>query len=297
MRPTLVMLTWRGGDRLTRCLRSIEPALTFFSRVILSVTATEDSDDARQAREFAARNVGVEVVCTGRELPTMEHQRFWIEYLQSSGAQPDDWIFWLAYDDEVRSAGISALVDAAGHWPLQRSHAYIGPWAMRHESADQLWAGDPQAALESWTAMSPSRRRMPVMQWIAEQVRQPTYIQMSGSVLPLAAHAELVLRSPVKSGPMRIEMASVLASQATFVEEFPEPVTIVYGRSNSDRASYGADARREDFDLGRRVMRYLVRSPSHTPQAAALVWEAMRTRLPGRSDPQEEWRVRGMVSP
>ena len=58
----------------------------------------------------------MEVICTGEEWPTMQHQTFWVEYLIRSGLV-QDWIYWLAYDDEVRASGIEAIVDEAGSWP------------------------------------------------------------------------------------------------------------------------------------------------------------------------------------
>lgn len=103
----------------------------------------------RRAKEFQRENPEVEVLCTGRELPTMQHQAFWVDYLQRTGTRPTDWIYWLAYDDEVRSRGIDAITDAHGNWPLTPQTAYFGPWAMRHEQAETLWNGDPQEPLES----------------------------------------------------------------------------------------------------------------------------------------------------
>ncbi len=82
----------------------------------------------------------------------MDHQRFWISYLERTGARPHDWIYWLAYDDQVRLRGIERLVDEHGNWPLEKGTAYFGPWAMRHEQADQLFDGPWDEPLESWTS-------------------------------------------------------------------------------------------------------------------------------------------------
>lgn len=297
MKPALVMLSWRGGARLARCLASISPAIPHFSRVVLSSSSTTDAADMVTLRAFAEAHPGVEVICTGRELATMGHQRFWIEHLRRTGASLDDWVFWLAYDDEVRLNGLASVVGPTGDWSLDRRSAYLGPWALRHESPEFLWSGDATAPLESWTCLPLTSTSMPLLPWIAQQLRQPTYIQMSGSVMPLRAHAELVLQKPVKSGPMRIEMATALASSAKVVTEFPEPLTIVYGRSNSDRAAYGSAARAQDGDLVRRILRYVRRDERAARHLPGIVLSGLGAVLPGGGAPAEEWRVRGLVHP
>ena len=301
-KPILVCMSWRGGARFERCLASIARAKEHFSRIVLSVTSAEDSDDMVAALAFRDAHPGIEVICTGMELPTMEHQAFWVEHLQRTGAQPNDWIYWLAYDDEVRSTGIAALVDDSGDWPLEADTVYFGPWAMRHEQPDHLWSGDPSDPLESWTSFpQQGPLRLPVMEWIAEQLRQPTYMQMSGSVNPLRSFRDVKNRRPRKRGPMRIEMAIASAPEIDYVQEFPEPVSIIYGRSDSDRASYGKAARREDAHLAAWLLRY---SSSHPGALLPLVQSVSRATITtglaaiGRAQlPQEEWRVRGTVDP
>lgn len=302
VRPILVVMAWRGGERFERCLRSIAPATSHFARIVLSVTSAEDSPDMAAARRFQAEHPAVEVICTGRELPTMEHQRFWVDYLEQTGAQHGDWIYWLAYDDEVRLRGIEAVVDADGSWPLQRGTAYVGPWAMRHESADALWSGDPSEPLESWTSFPMhGPTRLPVLEWVRQQLVQPTYMQMSGSVCPFESFLALRDARPRKTGPMRIEMAIATASPTTEVAEFPEPVSIIYGRSNSDRASYGRAARKEDAHLAAWLAQYVRRHPAEWARLVAITGGVAgiyaKALVARRGLPHEEWRVRGTVEP
>ena len=301
-KPILVCMAWRGGERFERCLASIERSLDHFTRVVLSVTSNNDSADVALARAFQERFPHVEVLSTGRELPTMQHQAFWIDHLHRSGVAPEDWIYWLAYDDEVREAGIHAISDAQGNWPLRSGTAYVGPWAMRHEGANELWQGDLAASLEVWTSFpADGPTKLPVMEWIRQQIAQPTYMQMSGSVIPFANFLELRHGKPTKTGPMRIEMATVACSGTLFVEEFADPVSIIYGRSNSDRASYGRQAHSEDWHLAAWLAKYSLRHPSalaaYTRTLATPVRQHATKRLRGKGLPQEEWRVRGLVSP
>ena len=301
-KPILVCMSWRGGARFERCLASIARAKEHFSRIVLSVTSAEDSDDMVAALAFRDAHPGIEVICTGMELPTMEHQAFWVEHLQRTGAQPNDWIYWLAYDDEVRSTGIAALVDDSGDWPLEADTVYFGPWAMRHEQPDHLWSGDPSDPLESWTSFpQQGPLRLPVMEWIAEQLRQPTYMQMSGSVCPLANFVDVRDGRPRKRGPMRIEMAVAASGSTTHVAEFNVPVSTIYGRSDSDRATYGKQARKEDLHLMGWLARYTVTRPSQWASLVGLVSRAslqqVTSRMTGRTLPTEEWRVRGTVAP
>lgn len=302
VQPILVLLDYRGGERFRRALESVATSEHLFSRIVVSVTAAENSPDMEIARQFVADHPGVELICTGRELPTMKHQAFWIDYLERTGANGGDWIYWLAYDDQVRKAGIEAIVDDHGGWPLQQGTAYFGPWAMRHERADALYDGPWDEDLESWTSFpADGPTREPVARWVADQFRQPTYIQMSGSVCTFESHRALVRARPRKGGPMRIEMATAAVPCNFYVEEFPEPVSIIYGRSNSDRASYGRAARKEDVHLMAWLARHAFHHPRATPTLASGLSQvavsyaraAMRTGSP----PAEEWRVRGTVAP
>lgn len=299
-KPILVCMVWRGGDRFARCLRSIEDASNFFSRVIISVTGDEDGLDMRLARRAQEHRPDFEVICTGVELPTMEHQAFWVDYLVESGAQTDTWVCWLAYDDELRIQGLRAVTDEAGTWRLRKGTAYFGPWAMRGDEPDKLWDGEPGEVAESWTSFpADGPHRLSVARWIAEQLQQPTYMQMSGSVNPLASFIDLKESHPRKHGPMRIEMAVASAPGTLAVEEFPEPITFIYGRADSDRASYGSAARREDVHLVARLMRYGARHPASLPVLFASTLKAgFRSALShvGLSTlPGEEWRSRGIV--
>ena len=300
--PILVCMVWRGGDRFARCLNSIRQSREHFSRIIISVTGPADGPDMQLANAAHLDDPRIEVICTERELPTMEHQAFWIEHLMATGAKESDWIYWLAYDDEIRPRGIEAITSSSGVWPLEPGTAYFGPWAMRHEKPDELWRGDTSEPLESWTSFpAQGPTCLPVAQWIADQLRQPTYMQMSGSVNPLRSFIDLKDNRPRKVGPMRIEMAIASAPGITAVEEFSEPVSIIYGRSNSDRASYGRAARREDAHLAAWLLRYSAAHPSAAlPLTRAITHSAVIAGLSalGRTQlPVEEWRVRGTVHP
>jgi hypothetical protein len=302
LQPILVTMVWRGGARLERCLRSIAASKQHFSRVLVSVTSAETSEDMRLARAFAREQPGVEVICTGSELPTMQHQAFWVDHLERTGAQPSDWVYWLSYDDEVRLTGIEAIVDSKGNWPLVHGTAYLGPWAMRHESAEHLFDGPWNQPLESWTSFPiDGPTRLPVPEWICEQVRQPTYMQMSGSVCPLESFQALRDRRPRKRGPMRIEMAIASAPPSRYVEEFSEPVSVIYGRSNSDRANYGQTARKEDVHLAAWLTRFAGRRPAEWKRLAAIGGTVAKTYaqtlIRHSTLPQEQWRVRDIVPP
>lgn len=302
VQPILVSMVWRGGDRFARALASIRAGREYFSRVILSVTGPIDGADMQLALAFQESDPSVEVICTESELPTMQHQAFWVDYLESTGARPADWIYWLSYDDELRVTGISNIVDERGSWPLTPGTAYFGPWAMRGEEAGSLWSGDPNEELPAWTSFpADGPTRLPVHTWIAEQLRQPTYMQMSGSVNPFRSFLDLRKGHPRKSGPMRIELATAASRGIRDVAEFSEPVSIIYGRSDSDRANYGSAARKEDAHLAAWLMRYGASTPQALlPIVSSLAGAAFRSgqEAIGRTGAlSEEWRVRGSVAP
>ena len=217
-----------------------------------------------RATAFQEIHPDVDVICTGEEWPTMQHQAFWVEDPIRSGASAQDWVYWLAYDDEVRACGIEAIVNEAGSWPLVPGTAYFGSWAMRHEQPEQLWAGDPRERLESWTRFPiKGPTELAVEQWITEQLRQPTYLQMSGSVNPPQSFIDRKDLRPRKRGPMRNEMAVASARGSRSVAEFAEPVSIIYGRSNSDRAAHGKRERKEDMHLAARLAQQSRQPPEY----------------------------------
>lgn len=293
-KPILVMMSYRGGERLLRCLDSIAVAESYFSRIVLSVTADEDSADMRNCRTFQKVVLPrAELICTGAELPTMQHQSFWIKYLQETGTQRQDWIYWLAYDDAVRIEGLTKLTDNPEDWPLEAGIAYLGPWAMRHETADQLYVGRPDDPAEVWTSLpSQGDGKVPIVEWIADQLWQPTYIQMSGSIMSFGSFMDLRDMHPRKNGPMRIEMATALSTSNLFVTELAEPVVTIYGRPNSDRASYGSAARKEDVHLMFSLLRYTFKHPRSFRHLVRILVDQIQflTCLQDRNP--EEWRVR-----
>jgi len=303
VRPHLVVMSYRGGDRFRRCLTSIEGAENFFDRIIISVTAPPNSTDEALAREWVASTGSkAEVLWTGAELPTMEHQAFWVDYLETTGVRASEWIYWLAYDDQVFERGIADIVDTHGSWPLKDGTAYFGPWAMRHESPDAVLPGTWSEPLETWTAFPlEGPTRLPVLTWVGQQLRQPTYMQMSGSVCSFSSYLEVRDGHPRKRGPMRIEMATALATRNDFVAEFDQPVSIIYGRPNSDRASYGSAARSEDTHLALWAGRYARTSVHRTrllaQEARKLAAHRLAVRTGRAEQRTEDWVVRGMVAP
>jgi hypothetical protein len=296
-RPILVMMSWRGGERLQRCLTSIAINKNNFTRIVISITATPDSEDVKLAKAFQEQNPEVEVLCTNIELPTMEHQSFWVDYLADSGTQPTDWIYWLAYDDELNTSGIAQVQDSNGSWPLSLDTVYFGPWAMRHETPSELWSGSKEDDLPVWTSFSTDgSNRLPILTWVRNQLDQPTYMQMSGSLIPYRNYLELRSGRPSKSGPMRIEMATALGCKTHYVEELTEPVSIIYGRSNSDRATYGKAARKEDIHLMAWIARYATKHPKAVIDLLAISASQVKLQwlqmMGGQKPVEEEWRVR-----
>ncbi len=72
IRPILVCMVWRGGERFDRALASIARALAHFDRVVLSITGPEFGEDMGRATAFQEIHPDVEVICTGEEWPTMQ---------------------------------------------------------------------------------------------------------------------------------------------------------------------------------------------------------------------------------
>ena len=308
VQPVLVVLVWRGGERFKRVLNSLTSAESYFKRVIISITSETNSSDMTIAAQYlddrsrAGNPSKIEIICSGVELPTMKHQRFWIEYLEGTNITPSDWIYWLAYDDELLVDGIRRLVDDAGNWDLNLNCSYFGPWAMRHEGPNELWSGDPSLPLEVWTSLPPGTGyRCSITKWIQYQLRTPTYIQMSGSVLPLEAHARLIRNFPRKHWPMRIELASAVVSGRRNVAEFDFPTVIIYGRSDSDRANYSNRRRLDDWHLFALIARAVGTSPTNLvgyTMAIASAAQSFLSRAARLSKPlSESWVVRDTFKP
>ena len=122
-------------------------------------------------------------------------------------------------------------------------------------------------------------------------------MQMSGSVCSFESFRRVRNGRPRKRGPMRIEMAVAAAPCNRRVEEFFTPVSIIYGRPNSDRASYGAAARTEDRHLLAWISLYVLRHPLSLGALLRLGAHQLSRIIQRSPAPVEEWRVRSTVSP
>lgn len=302
LQPTLILPVYRGGERFVRALDSVEASAEWFSSVVISVNGPHGSEDDRRAREVAERTPGVNVITTGREMDWTRHQYFWLDHLEASGMRADDWLCWFAHDDEVRATGIRRIVDEHGNWPLVPGTVYMGPWAMRHEGGDEIFDGPRDVPLESWTSFPlDGPLRLPVAEWIRQQLVQPTYINMTGCVTPLRFVQELRDFPFHKPGGTRIEMVAAAARQNAFIEEFTEPVVITYGRPNSARTQFDRVARLDDLHLLAWMVPYLTRHPSGigpTLRGLGSVGRSYaRVAFKRGSLPAEEWRSRAIVDP
>ena len=295
------MPVYRGGPKFSRALASLRECERYFRRIVVSLNAPPDSNDLRTLAEFrAAGGTRVEVVQTGIELPWMDHQYFWLKYLEGSGETGDSWVTWVAHDDQLRAQGLSAITDQHGSWRLSRDTIYLGPWGMRYDPLNSMYDGPADKDVESWTSFPlAGPLRMKVGEWIAQQLEQPTYINMSGCVARMASFQALRSFPITKPGGMRIEMATAAAPDNVFVQEFPEPIVITYTSKGSDRTKYEAIARRDDRHFALWLANYLLHHPSATiptSRAASRVIASHIKSLVGRGDlPSEEWRYRTTV--
>ena len=303
VQPTLVLPVYRGAERFARALGSLPSSEEYFARIIVSINGAHTSDDMAAITEYCrAHSSKVEIICTGQELQWMAHQYFWLTHLESTGAEPTDWIYWFAHDDEIRPSGIASMIDDRGNWPLEHGTIYLGPWAMRHEQGDTLFDGPRDIDLESWTSFPPEGPlRLTVGDWVAGQLVQPTYINMSGCITTMSTFQALRKFPFQKPGGMRIEMAAAAAPNNTWVVELPEPVVITYGRPNSDRTQYAKVARQDDRHIVAWLAHYVLRHPGAAwPLAKAFAKVAaayLRVVTKRGGLPQEDWRRRSIVSP
>jgi hypothetical protein len=305
IQPILVMPVFRGGERFERALASLQGAAPFFRRIVISLNSSTDSDDRRTAEVFRSTYENpelIELISTGTELPWMEHQYFWVNYLESTGAQPTDWIYWFAHDDELRLTGIKEITNSECSWPLNQGTIYLGPWAMRHDEPDQLYNGPRDIDLESWTSFPINGpTRLPVAKWIGDQLVQPTYINMSGCVTTLNSFTSMREFRVEKPGGMRIEMATAAAPKNHFVQEFNTPVIITYGCEASDRTKYAAVARKDDKHLVAWLMNYTTKHPKAVitlaGSAVKVLGNHARARINKKELPGEDWRYKETVKP
>jgi hypothetical protein len=284
-------------------LASVEASAQWFREVVISVNGPPGSDDDRAARAAAARTPGITVITTGVEMDWTRHQYFWLAHLERSGMSPDDWLYWFAHDDEVRPTGIAQIVDADGNWPLRAGTVYMGPWAMRHEGNDDaVFSGPRDVPLESWTSFPlAGPLRLPVAEWIRQQLVQPTYINMSGAIVTLRFLQDLRDFPFHKPGGTRIEMVAAAAKHHAFVEEFSEPVVITFGRPNSARTQFDRVARLDDLHLLAWMAPHLLRHPDGVGPTlrglGSVAGSYVRVLTKRGTLPAEEWRMRAVVDP
>jgi len=100
---------------------------------------------------------------------------------------------------------------------------------------------------------------------------------------------------------MRIERATAATLNNSTVEEFAEPISIIYGRPNSDRASYGNAARSEDVHLVAWLARYVGHKPSSLPAivnaATKIIASNARLLTKKGKPPAEQWTKRSSFAP
>jgi len=297
------MPVYRGGEKFNRALSSVRAVEPFFRRIVISLNSTVDSPDQDSIEAYRAEGpTKIEVVQTGREIPWIPHQYFWLNYLETTGESTDAWIMWFAHDDELRLRGLEALVDQQGSWPLESGVIYLGPWGMRYDPPGALFDGDRSAPLESWTSFPIiGPQRMSVAEWICAQLEQPTYINMSGCVTQLASFKQMRGFLFNKPGGMRIEMATAAAPANHIVQEFNEPLVITYTSKGSDRTTYAAVARRDDAHLLAWLGNYMAHHPDSIPAFGRTALRLARhsaSRLVRSSEPvAEDWRYRSTVEP
>lgn len=297
------MPVYRGGAKFRRALESIARSESYFRRIVISLNGPLASPDVDLAREWVAETGSkAEIIQTGSELPWMAHQYFWLGHLEQTGEQPHDWVLWMAHDDQLRPRGLAALVDEAGNWPLTPQTIYLGPWGMRYDPLGEMYDGPADAPVESWTSFPvDGPLRLTVAEWIAQQLEQPTYINMSGCVTQLASFQALRDFPISKPGGMRIEMATAAAPGNRFVEELPSPVMITYTSKGSDRTTYAAVARKDDAHMVAWLVNYISRHPSAagpTARAALKLGRDYLRVLTRRGElAQEDWRYRETVEP
>lgn len=303
IQPILVLPVYRGGDRFARALRSLRDSEQYFRRIVISLNSPSGSPDEDTIAEYRAQGpTKIEMIQSGTELPWMPHQYFWLDYLEKSGAQPDDWIYWFAHDDEIKPSGIANLVDERGNWPLEDGTIYLGPWGMRYDEPERLYDGPRDTEVESWTSFPVNGPlRLSVGEWIAQQLEQPTYINMSGCITQLGSFQQLRDFPIAKPGGMRIEMATAAAPRNLVVQEFPEPVIITYTCKASDRTKYAKVARKDDRHMVAWLANYVAHHPSavipSTRAAAKVALGYLKVLTKRGSLPQEDWRFRQNVRP
>jgi hypothetical protein len=295
------MPVYRGRAKFERALASLRGVETAFRRIIISLNSDSGSSDASIAAEFLAQHRGnVEVIQTGSELPWMAHQYFWLNHLERTGESSHTWIMWFAHDDQLRAKGIKAYTAANGSWPLVPGTIYLGPWGMRYDPPGGLYEGPADAPVESWTSFPiDGPLRLSVGQWISQQFRQPTYINMSGCVTQMSSFQALRDFRVEKPGGMRIEMATAAAPLNHFVEEFPDPLVITHTSPTTDRTTYASVTRQDDRHMVAWLANYLTKHPAAllpAAHAAASVGAAHARRLiTKQSLPTEDWRRRTVV--
>jgi hypothetical protein len=297
-RPVLVIPVFHGGERFERCLRSLVCAPTYFAAVVLSINGQPDSPDLQVARAFQ-RDAGLPVAVfnTTVEMNSMDHIRFWATELGRRNLPPTTHLMWLGHDDELDPEGLAAACPA-GQWPLRPDTMILGPWKLRHEAVDTLYAAPENEQLETWTCF-PDQAATPQasIDWVCDQLLHPTYLNLTGGVFPFNSLLNIAGFRIRKTAGMRMEMTLATAPGSRFITELTEPAVIVYGRADSDRATIPtAHARSDDRHLLIWLARYAARTPRTRARFASTLARliALRTQVAlGRATlPAEDWVVR-----
>ena len=297
-RPVLVVPVFQGGARFERCLQSLIHAGDYFSALVLSVNGPASSDDLTKSKGFKeASKIPVQIFNSGVELNSMDHTRFWANMLRKQGLPPSTHLMWLGHDDELYEEGLKDSCPD-GNWALRSDTMVLGPWKMRHESVETLYEIPSNEILETWTCF-PDSNGIPdtSMGWVCDQLIHPTYLNLTGGIFTFESLLKIVDFKYRKVSGMRMEMTLATAVGTKYISELPSPITVVYGRADSDRATIPShDARSDD----KRLIVWLTWHAFRTP-GSLLRFLVGFTRLghqrlkviSGREKmPKEDWVIR-----
>ncbi len=297
-RPIIVIPVYRGGERFQRCLASLAGAPDYFAAIVVSINGPAGSPDHERALEYQAHaGLPVEILNTTVEMNSMSHIRFWASELRNAGLATSATLMWMGHDDELNPEGLR-LVAPHGRWPLAEDTMVLGPWVVRHEAVDEVTVPAADDVSETWTCFpDPWVIKRPSMEWVCDQLMHPTYLNLTGGVFTFESLLAMIDFPVRKKAGMRAEMTLATAPKTTFITEFDQPIVIVYGRADSDRATIPtSDARSDDRHLIAWLSRYAIAHPRTGPRLIATIGRLtlLKARVAaGRASlPSEDWVVR-----
>lgn len=183
VQPRLILLlpVFDGGQRLARCLQSIEPVLDCFDMIVISLNGKNPDNDKLIISESRIQHPKLVVLETKQERSLGSHFAFIARSLRRRLSKHDH-VFFLGHDDAVNEPGLRAWTQSRP--PNWNRLAWIGDYVTLDENCSS------QTPFLQKTISQSAKLPLDLETWLCENMsdnRRHVFTNISGMSVPFNA--------------------------------------------------------------------------------------------------------------